>query len=50
MTKPKKLPLDSVTRAFLKLNPGIRITVAQCTKCGLWYDPSLKHECKKKGK
>lgn len=49
--KPKEnvLRLDAVTKSFLKLNPGVQITVTQCPKCGLWHDESLGHRCPKKG-
>ena len=54
MTKPKKLPLDKKTKEWLAKHPKlympelyIQCSVIQCKKCGLWYRPSLSHECEK---
>ena len=40
---------DKATNDWFKYNPDARTTVTQCTKCGLWYKPSLGHNCLRDG-
>lgn len=51
MSKPKKLPLDKKTKKWFADHPALyyQASVVQCKKCGLWYRPSLGHECEMKG-
>jgi len=40
---------DCETQAWFDQNPGAATTVEQCKECGLFYKPSLGHECEVKG-
>lgn len=39
---------DKATEKWFKERPGIETTVMQCDKCGLFYKPSLGHNCGQK--
>lgn len=41
----EKIICDKATKEWFKHHPNARTTVAQCEKCGLWFKPSLGHEC-----
>ena len=36
---------DRRTNEWFRQHPDARTTVTQCDKCGLWYKPSLGHDC-----
>ena len=41
----EKIVCDKATDEWFKKHPGLRTTVARCDKCGLYFKPSLGHEC-----
>lgn len=41
----EKIVCDKATDEWFKKHPGLRTTVARCEKCGLYFKPSLGHEC-----
>ena len=36
---------DSRLQAWFDEHPGIQLTVMKCEKCGLYFEPSLGHDC-----
>lgn len=45
----ERVQFDAETRKWFKNNLGAQTTVMKCERCGLYYKPSLRHKCKKKG-
>lgn len=41
----EKIICDKATDEWFKKHPGLRTTVACFEKCGLYFKPSLGHEC-----
>lgn len=41
----EKIECDKATNEWFEYHPGARTTVARCEKCGLYFKPSLGHEC-----
>lgn len=37
---------DNKTQKWFKQNPSAETTVMKCNCCGLFYKPSLGHQCK----
>lgn len=40
-----RIKYDKRTRAWFSEHFGVQTTVEQCKECGLFYKPSLGHEC-----
>lgn len=45
-----KVKLDKATKEWLATHPCTETTVWQCSKCGMWFKPTLGHKCKKEKK
>ena len=43
--KPIRVRLDSETEKWSKAHPDHVFTTRQCNACGLFYKPSLGHQC-----
>jgi hypothetical protein len=41
-----KVIFDKETKKWFAQHPSAEITVWKCSKCGLWFKPTLGHKCK----
>lgn len=41
----EEIECDKATNEWFEYHPGARITIVRCEKCGLYFKPSLGHEC-----
>lgn len=42
------LKFDNKTKEWFRNNVDRQTTLVRCSKCGLWYKPSLGHKCSNK--
>lgn len=42
------LKFDNKTKEWFRNNADRQTTLVRCSKCGLWYKPSLGHKCSNK--
>ena len=48
--KSKKIKYDKETKKWFVQNPSAETTVWKCSKCGLYFKPTLGHKCEKESK